>query len=313
MKLHNGIELDLTLLDHHKLTGVERARVMALQSGAFIGSSQHSKYDPTKLELCTSCNVRNDRKHWLICPLMQKHWEILAPDDQQRLLQLPDSVIYHLLVPYSPDLHRLRQHHESLPWEPTDFLCWVSFGDLQHLFTDGSGFDPRCSYTSRASWSVVNANTSQVVHAAPLHGPRQAIDRAEATAILAATTWGAATHCDVKIWSDSRSSVDIANQILATGTTTHVHKNRDLWHQYLEVILASPGLSRNCQWLPARQDEEQDDPFHHWCTTWNAVADRVAVRTNLQAVQRAIHRWQSDLYLWLPGHVMKFSLRKCCQ
>lgn len=154
---------------------------------------------------------------------------------------------------------------------------------------------------------MVNATTEDVLHTAPLSGPRQSIDRAEASALLVALLWAEDTGSHVKIWSDSRSSVDIATGVLATGTLGGVSKNGDLWQQFLEAVLRTPHLTKAMQWIPSHQADDSDDPFLAWCRRWNDQADRAAVMTNQQRgvqydrclgdIRYSLATWKRELHL----------------
>lgn len=64
----DGIDVALTLHTHEKLTAIDLARVKALQSGAFVSSWQHAKYDKTKQPICQHCLQPGTQQHWLKCP-----------------------------------------------------------------------------------------------------------------------------------------------------------------------------------------------------------------------------------------------------
>ena len=63
-----GIDPALTLLDHDKQPAIDLARTRALQSGAFISSWHHSKFDRTKQPICQMCLLPDTHRHWFRCP-----------------------------------------------------------------------------------------------------------------------------------------------------------------------------------------------------------------------------------------------------
>lgn len=93
----HGIDYCLTSLDFTRLQLLERALLAALQSGAFVGSSEHAKYDIEKFSVCGICNQEDDRAHWLICPRFQ-HLQAVSNWYSDNV-ELPSCTIFHLLFP----------------------------------------------------------------------------------------------------------------------------------------------------------------------------------------------------------------------
>lgn len=87
-----------------------------------------------------------------------------------------------------------------------------------------------------ASWSVVNATTGEVVATSILKGVTQTIDRAELTALLQALRWLHGTELEAGIWSDSLSTVQVANHIQQTDHIPDGVTNLDLWTE-VQVLL----------------------------------------------------------------------------
>lgn len=94
----HGMDGFLTKLDSAHLTTLDRARLSALYSGAFMTDSEKAKYDPEHLALCTHCNCDDDRAHWLVCPRFQ-HVRDAIPDWRYDNAELPSCTRQHLLMP----------------------------------------------------------------------------------------------------------------------------------------------------------------------------------------------------------------------
>ena len=228
-----GLDGELTLLDHGKLLRIESARVSALHSGAFVSNSQKGKFDVSKTPFCSECNMVDDRCHWLSCPKMEAHRQHFPWNWATIQSSLPDCTIFHLLVPQIPDLDLVTSMLADLPLNWTDFQTSQCISGIQHLFTDGTCTREPCSRANYAAWGVLHAGTGQVLSTGHLSGARQAIDRAELTALVSATAWTAWQDQDSIVWSDSQSTVKIAQTILNTLTLQAVTTNLDLWQEFL--------------------------------------------------------------------------------
>ena len=71
-----------------------------------------------------------------------------------------------------------------------------------------------------AAWGIVNATLGLGIAAEHLHGVSQSIDRAELTALLACLRWATGTELGLCIWSDSYSTIQIAEYILSLPAHT---------------------------------------------------------------------------------------------
>ena len=94
----NGMDGFLTKLDAIQLSALDRARLSALHSGAFMSHNEQSKFDVEKTPMCAICQEEDDRKHWLQCPRYQ-HIKNNIVDWREDNLELPHCTLYHLLVP----------------------------------------------------------------------------------------------------------------------------------------------------------------------------------------------------------------------
>ena len=286
----HGLETHLVILDHQKLPALQYHRVLALQSGAFLSASQHAKFDGTKVQTCQICNVVDDRKHWFSCPRFETIRASLQWNRHDWMMNLPNSLVYHLLPSRQESWHELRDEHAMAKSGIFDFVSTAVTDGMHHLFTDGSLHDGRCPFTARAAWAVICATTTEVTASAHLSGPRQSIDRAEISAIISAAAWGGYCGVHTCIWSDSSSSIQLAERIEQSHQILGICNNLDLWQLFLEVVIRFSRFTRRYRWIPSHLDPSaMADPFEDWAASWNAKADRVAVETNLQ---RTATYWQ---------------------
>ena len=132
-----------------------------------------------------------------------------------------------------------------------------------------------------ASWSVVNATHGDVVATAPLEGITQTIDRAELTALLRALQWLHNTELSACIWSDSLSTVQVANYIQRTGTIPEGVANLDVWTEVHAMLHHRPPDRTHIRWIPSHLPPSAgEDPFEDWLIHWNDRADALALHTN---------------------------------
>ena len=278
-----GIELNLTLSHIQRLAPVERARVLALNSGTFFPPSQKAKFDKNVESNCPTCGCRNDRKHWLHCPAYVKLHSDFPEEWRTQVSGLPDCFVYHTLIPYQAQLHVLEEFHATIDCTWTDHDSYELAEGVQHLFTDGSCYDGRICYLARSAWAVIHSGTGMIIAARHLAGPRQCIDRAELSALVSATAWGRQVERQICVWMDSLSTVRLAHRILSQRSLCGVESNRDLWQQFLQVILAWDVSMISVRWTPAHVDPDTTtDAGEDWLLHWNSRADFVATHTNAQ-------------------------------
>ena len=186
----HGIDGQLTLLDTANMLPLERARLSALHSGAFISSYEHAKYDEEKIPFCTICGLADDCEHWLHCPRFA-HIRDSIPDWMPDNVELPKCMLNHLLVPRIPQLVQWLSLLCNLKYGTQTFQFPPPKFGFHHLFGDGSCTVEAYPDLQLASWGVINATAGLVVSAAHLHGPTRTIDRAELSAVISALLWGA--------------------------------------------------------------------------------------------------------------------------
>jgi ribonuclease HI len=133
---------------------------------------------------------------------------------------------------------------------------------FHHLFLDGSCFNDKYPMLNVAAWGVVDATSQQAIAAAPLHGITQTIDRAELTALLAALLWPAGTEVGICLWSDSQSTIQVAEYIRQFQALPDGVANGDLWREVLDALQDRLGLDTEFRWIPSHLHHMSgEDPF----------------------------------------------------
>eukprot|EP00438_Fugacium_kawagutii_P008967 Skav214288 [mRNA] locus=scaffold2257:201508:210505:- [translate_table: standard] len=278
----DGLDGYLTKLDLAQLSALDRARLSALHSGAFVSNFEHSRYDETKNADCSICNCRDDRVHWLQCPRYE-HLRRAIPDWCPDNVELPQCTLHHLLVPRQKILVRWRQVLCDRSNGSFSFLAPPPNHGFHHLFLDGSCFQRDHPDLNLAAWAMIDATSGQLVAAAPLRGITQTIDRAELTAVITALEWASSTEMDLALWSDSHSTVQVADYIQATGTLPSGVSNIDLWSQFQLLMEDGKHLTTWFRWVPGHLDPLlAEDGFEEWIIKWNDLADQAAKQANLQ-------------------------------
>ena len=143
----HGLHPELTLLDRNTMTPLELSRTMALQSGAFLSDWNHSKYDPSKSQICSYCLVPNTQQHWFECPKFE-HIRDEMMEPFHWIHEVPDCALSHLLMPRSPYEVEMKAYLQALEDTTGNFHSIPGEG-LQHVFSDGS-FSP----TPQKCWGL---------------------------------------------------------------------------------------------------------------------------------------------------------------
>ena len=295
MKGLRGMNVHLTTLDHSKQAPLQRLRISAIQSGAFLTAEEHGRYDDSKSRECQLCHTLDDRAHWLECPRF-KPQRVLCKIAEHEFQNDPPCLVHHLLVPrldlesqyrifqhqMDPGLHSFEQHT-------------VVVG-RQHLFTDGACCRQHPELPL-ASWAIVHAGTGQIIQARLLAGMRQTIDRAELSAIVGALSWALQMDQDATVWSDSQSCIACANQLMQNPDLNLPEVNRDLWLEFQTVMRERHHLATELRWIPGHLDDSlTEDDYEDWIAKWNSQAD--------QAATEALN-WIDPLYLGLRRRVLE--------
>eukprot|EP00435_Cladocopium_sp_Y103_P053661 s341_g17.t1 len=277
-----GLDTDLTQLDHAKLDALNLARVRALQSGAFVSSWQHAKYDKTKQPICQHCLVPDTQQHWLRCPRFAAI-RTECRDTFSWIAQAPSCTVLHLLVPRSGFATSWKQYFFDLPDLSCVFLSEPRQGIKNQVFTDGSFFQGNVKLTNRAAWAVVNASTGLTISHGPVPGLLQTIGRAELWACISATEWALKYDTDIILWTDSAGTCAHFNRLL-TGTVGPTEDaNEDLWLKLTDLLAHLRDGQLEVRWIPSHVDYALcSDALEEFLAVWNNVVDQQAVATNLQ-------------------------------
>eukprot|EP00438_Fugacium_kawagutii_P035741 Skav229335 [mRNA] locus=scaffold2596:64523:66364:+ [translate_table: standard] len=275
-----GLDGYLTKLDLDSMTALDRARLSALHSGAFISNSEHARFDADKNATCELCHCVDDRFHWLQCPRFRHHREAI-PNWLQDNVELPRCTVHHLLVPRQQALVRWRQLLCQPRTDQNVFQHSPPESGMVHLFLDGSCFSHTHPALNLAAWAIVNASACQLVASSPLDGITQTIDRAELTALVKSLDWSSGSDVDLALWSDSQSTVQVADYILNNGHIPLGVENLDLWTQVQSHLADRGHLTTWFRWVPAHLcPEDGEDGFEDWVIKWNDLADQAAKRAN---------------------------------
>ena len=278
----SGLDLALTRLDHGQQLPKDLARVRALQSGAFVSTWQHAKYDKTKQPVCQLCMVPDTQKHWLRCPRFapQRTTCGLTP---RHFLDAPDCVVLHLLAPRAPLTLRLKQYFVSLEDLSKSFMSSKVMNGVNHIFTDGSCFPGVTPSVTTAAWAAVNASSGEVLGSGHLPGLQQTIARAELMAFTAATSWTLRYEAHSVIWADSATTVQRAVflQQHPGYVITTAWENHDLVQKFQVELQQAPDSVVEFRWTPSHLDLELcETDVEDFLAVWNDVADALAVSMN---------------------------------
>eukprot|EP00435_Cladocopium_sp_Y103_P060150 s1104_g21.t3 len=277
-----GLDSFLTKLDHDTLTATNLARVRALQSGAFVSSWQHAKYDRTKQPICQCCMLPDTQKHWLRCPRFAAH-RVDCPELLSWVDDLPDCATLHLLAPRSPFALPLKHYFEKLADTSRDFNSEPRRGVINHVFTDGSHFQGVVKCLDRSAWSVVNSTTGCNISHGHVPGILQTIGRAELWALISAVEWSIAFQVSVVIWTDSASTCRKATAALRGHLQATVGENHDLWMRLDHLLTQTNQEQVEFRWTPSHIDTALcENPQEEFLASWNDAADAQAVQTNRQ-------------------------------
>eukprot|EP00435_Cladocopium_sp_Y103_P074403 s90_g48.t1 len=278
-----GLDVALTLLDHNKQTAIDVARIRALQSGAFVSSWQHAKYDTTKQPVCQFCLQPDTQMHWLKCPRFAAQ-RTDCGDLLSWIDRAPSCLAHHLLAPRSPFVLPLKRYFMDLPDLSNCFHSTPRTGETNHVFTDGSFFKGIVPNLDRAAWAVINASTQQAISYGVVPGLFQSIGRAELWAVISAIEWAVMHSATLIIWTDSASTCSRAQALQHEGMPFFFGgENHDLWSR-LAAALSQTSIDQvTFRWIPSHVDTSLcTTTEEEFLATWNDIVDAQAVATNLQ-------------------------------
>ena len=221
-----GLDQLLVSVDSSSLTSLQQSLQGSLQSGAFMDSSLHAKYDLTKSCICALCGVPDTQLHWLGCPRFGSVRSSIAAWQSHHSLDTT-ALKAHLLPSRSPCAVQWKRALMAIEDTQNTFLSRPGVG-IQHVFTDGSALNPRLPF-QLASWGGLSASTGQLVSIGYVPGLCQTNDRAELCAVVSVVAWQNCYAADVHLWIDSKFVVE-SLLFLQQHTTIGDWAHRDLWH-----------------------------------------------------------------------------------
>lgn len=275
----HGLNVYLTKLDHHTLDQQARSRVSALQSGSFLSTAEHSRYDTSKSKNCGLCNCTDDRRHWHTCPkyaTLRKIQGFRAED----FTELPNCSVFHLLSPQIPLEYTLRVWLANLHDHVQSFESLHTTDDTQHIFTDGAcrKLHPAVHL---ASWATFNATTEQILAVAHLAGAKHTSARAEVTAILSALHWSVITDSDICIWTDALNAANTAQDLLDFPGCNLPEVDQDLWAEVQSLLTLREHKQTLIRWIPSHlEGSKLENHFEDWVCKWNGKVDALATDCN---------------------------------
>ena len=277
-----GIDVRLTKLDHDNQSAIDLARIRALQSGAFVSSWQHAKFDNTKQPICQQCLQPDTQRHWLVCP---RFADARAQSQlcSSWISDLPDCALLHLLAPRAPFHFDLKNYFASVPDASEVFLSVPRQGVVNHIFTDGSCFRGATSNLDVAAWASVNASSNQIISVGHVPGLGQSIGRAEIWALVSSMRWLCAFRASAITWVDSAYVVRRAKFLLdhPNYAIPLSWENHDLWICFrLLVINFMNSMLRSDGRLPMFDGTLCENAYEEYLAAWNDVADGIAVTVN---------------------------------
>eukprot|EP00435_Cladocopium_sp_Y103_P062884 s241_g24.t1 len=297
-----GIDVALTLLDHDRQPPQTLARVRALQTGAFVSSWQHAKYDKTKQPICQHCLVPDTQSHWLCCPRFAAQ-RTNCGDLVTWIHAAPQCLALHLLVPRSPFVILLKEYFLALPDTSCSFQSRPRRGVVNHVFTDGSFFRGVVPCLDRASWAVVNASTGQSISHGWVPGLSQTIGRAELWGLISAIEWAVKYDTRIILWTDSAGTWRKACRIQSGGASAIFDgENDDLWRLLADALSRTVSDQIDLRWTPSHIEVSKcDDVVEEFLATWNDIVDQHALATNQNrgpAFAQLLHQAETYYQLW---------------
>lgn len=278
-----GLDCFLARRLHKSLDAKQMSLLAALQSGAFMASSNHAKFDKTKQAHCSLCNVADTQCHWLTCPRFAAIRAAIPAWPYGH--ELDDGVAFacHLLPSRLPALSRFKHLLLRIPGELDQFESFPSDGfSLQHVFSDGTRYTAPDTNVGFAGWAVVNASTEAIIARGHLSGLAQSSDRAELAGAVASLLWQQRTRCNMCLWLDNKFVVDNMEVLRRTMDIPLHWEHSDLWQSALECLASIDDLELYIRWGPSHLDETKlECPFEDWYKKWNDRVDEVAGLHNL--------------------------------
>ena len=270
-----GIDVPIIQAARKKLLPHQRESIAVLQSGTFVESRIHAKYDLTKDAKCPLCGQDDSLEHRCReCPQMHdiyakypnimNKWNTYSTAKRQRLL--PSA---------NPWIEKFR-HFLAANDDCQERLGILGTYTHLHLFTDGSCIGGNIPEFSLGSWAVISPQEDRCVAKGCLGGMNQSADRAELKAALVAVEMGIDAEVPFTLWTDSTYVADGMLRLLHNCMDIPDGSNEDYWIE-LQGLLLSRKFPIQVQHVPGHSSVEYlDNDCVAWGARWNDRADREA-------------------------------------
>ena len=297
-----GIDVPLTCLDHDRQTPIDLARIRALQSGAFVSSWHHAKFDRTKQPVCQLCLQPDTQQHWFTCPRFESQ-RTECDGSFDWIASAPTCLVQHLLAPRSPFVMPLKHYFLELPDTSCRFESTPRREVVNHVFSDGSFFKGLVPILDRAAWALVNATTGLSISHGVVPGLHQTTGRAELWGLLSAIEWALHYDVDIILWTDSASTWRKALRFQRQSTAfASLGDNEDLWTRFVAALAHAREGQIDIRWTSSHIDVSRcDDAAEEFLAVWNDIVDSHAVAANShRGCHFALLLQQTELYykLW---------------
>ena len=282
----------------------------------------------TGTHLCRFCNAPDSLNH--------RYWECSESSDLRSNLGASNLQVVALMPPVCTIRSwQLQSSHSdewwsylaSLPQSCPDSAVELPTNRPLDLFTDGSAFWQDKPEYRLAAWSICLAQPptiesssweASVVAAGPVAGLVQTSFRAELTAISFAVQYACRVQVPVRIWTDSQSVIDHANQLLqGTKRIKPNSANADLWCSLQQAAGELGCHNITLIKVAAHEDpQDTDSEFDRWCKFNNSCADAAARAANSDRSPKIWALWERHssevIGLRQLGHrLLRFQLDVC--
>ena len=224
----HGMDRYLTTYQVNKLLPLERSLLSALQSGAFVSSSEHSKYECRENSFFVRyVNVKMIERIGSFVPVFDTcvrtlRTGMLTTLNYQRVLCIICSfLVLQKMVDWRHTLHQLQDCSKV-------FHVYPPKVQTQHLFTDGNMYHAKNILA--CAWLLGVWSAPQLVmwwRSGICMDKRSPLIELNWFAVIAAVQWS--QEADIYVWSDSLSTVTTAEYIQEHRHVPISVENHDLW------------------------------------------------------------------------------------
>eukprot|EP00435_Cladocopium_sp_Y103_P075839 s140_g66.t1 len=269
-----GLDLPVFRRCQNRLDGKARKFLQPIQDGSFIDAKTQSKFDVSKMAICSTCHVPDTHAHrCTMCPhfheVHRRHSNILALCNS-----LPQSLTHHLLP--SRDVAWADYKNQFLAMEPfveRHIPVWST--TRMDFFTDGSCWTPEIPELSLGAWAVVPQLDCWIARGT-LSGLHQNNDAAELQAIREALEIAVGFPGEITIWSDSSYAATGLHRLLENVADLPDDSGDGTWIE-IQALVRQCVHPVRVQHIAAHRDSKaQSDPVDEWTARWNTRADQDA-------------------------------------